>query len=89
MALVNRALDFGAFVRFRTAELPHLVQWKMMGQGAYVVGLEPSNCWVQGRAHDRASGMLQFLEPGASLSTSLEIGVLPDCAALEAYRNRL
>jgi hypothetical protein len=85
-ALVNRALEFGAFVRFRTAELPHLVQWKMMGQGIYVVGLEPGNCWVQGRAHDRASGVLQFLEPGASLSTSLEIGVLPDRAALEGYR---
>ena len=84
--MFNRALDFGAFVRFRTAELPHLVQWKMMGQGIYVVGLEPGNCWVQGRAHDRASGVLQFLEPGESMVTSLEIGVLPDRAALEEYR---
>ena len=84
-ALVNRRINFGAFVRFRRAELPHLVQWKMMGQGTYVVGLEPANCWVEGRGVDRESGALQFLEPGQSLSTALEIGVLPDAAAIGAY----
>ena len=84
-ALVNRALDFGAYVRFRLAELPHLIQWKMMGQGAYVVGLEPANCWVEGRNVDRRSGALQFLEPGQSLSTALEIGALPDASAIQAY----
>jgi len=33
------------------------------GQGAYVLGLEPSNCGVEGRAKDRARGVLQFLDP--------------------------
>jgi hypothetical protein len=81
---VNGALGFGAYVRFRTAELPHLVQWKMMGERTYVVGLEPANCWVQGRAHDRETGALQFLAPGEQCATHLEIGVLPDRAAIEA-----
>ena len=83
-ALVNGALHFGAYVRFRTAELPHLVQWKMMGERTYVVGLEPANCWVQGRAHDRQTGALQFLAPGERVSTHLQIGVLPDQAAIDA-----
>jgi galactose mutarotase-like enzyme len=83
-ALVNPALHFGAYVRFRMAELPHLVQWKMMGEGTYVVGLEPANCWVQGRAHDRQQGVLQFLAPGEHISTHLQIGVLPDQAAIDA-----
>ena len=83
-ALVNGALHFGAYVRFRTAELPHLVQWKMMGERTYVVGLEPANCWVQGRAHDRQTGALQFLAPGKRVSTHLQIGVLPDQAAIDA-----
>ena len=77
-ALINRALGWGAYIRFRKAELPHLVQWKMMGQGIYVVGLEPGNCWVEGRARDREHNVLQFLEPGESVSTFLEVGVLPD-----------
>lgn len=83
-ALVNGALHFGAYVRFRTAELPHLVEWKMMGERTYVVGFEPANCWVQGRAHDRQTGALQFLEPGEECATHLEIGVLPDQVAIEA-----
>lgn len=85
-ALVNRGMDFGAYVRFRQAELPHLIQWKMMGQGTYVVGLEPANSWVQGRSVDRAQGVLRTLNPGQTESLVLEIGVLPDAAAIEAYR---
>jgi hypothetical protein len=85
-ALVNRALDFGAYVRFRLAELPQLIQWKMMGQGAYVVGLEPANCGVAGRAQDRADGVLRTLAPGESESLAVEIGVLPDRAALEGWK---
>jgi hypothetical protein len=84
-ALVNRALDFGAYVRFRLAELPNLVQWKMMGQGTYVVGLEPANCGVSGRAEDRANGVLRTLEPGESQSLAVEIGVLPDAAAMGSF----
>jgi hypothetical protein len=83
-ALVNEGLHFGAYVRFRTAELPHLVQWKMMGERVYVVGLEPANCWVQGRAHDRQTGTLQFLAPGERCTTHLQIGVLPDQASIQA-----
>ena len=86
-ALVNRALNLGVYVRFRQAELPHLIEWKMMGQGTYVVGLEPANCWVQGRAADRQRGVLRHLGPGESVSPVLEIGVLPDAAALEGYAN--
>jgi hypothetical protein len=84
-ALVNRAMDFGAYIRFRVAELPHLIEWKMMGQGTYVVGLEPANCWVEGRARDRERGVLQFLGPGESISPRVEIGALPDAAAVDAY----
>jgi galactose mutarotase-like enzyme len=84
-ALVNRALSWGAYVRFRKAELPYLIEWKMMGQGTYVVGLEPANCGVQGRAHDRAQGVLRTLEPGESVSPALEIGVLPDAEAIQTY----
>ena len=84
-ALVNRAMSFGAYVRFRKEELPRMVEWKMMGQGTYVVGLEPNNCGVSGRGLEREAGTLQFLEPGETLCTALEIGALPNAAALEAY----
>ena len=75
--LINRALDFGAFVRYRTAELPVLVQWKMMGAGAYVAGLEPATNPLAPRATLRQAGLLKTLAPGESLSFSVEIGALP------------
>jgi hypothetical protein len=78
-ALVNRefggGVGLGAYVCFRPDELPCLVQWKMMGQGHYVCGLEPATNWVGGRAVERAAGRLGFLEPGQSRQYHLEIGV--------------
>ena len=75
--LINRALDFGAFVRYHTAELPVLVQWKMMGAGAYIVGLEPATNPLAPRQVLRQSGLLKTLAPGEMLSFSIEIGALP------------
>jgi len=88
-ALVNGAMSFGAYIRFRKAELPHMVEWKMMGQGTYVVGLEPGNCGVRGRGQERAHGTLQFLQPGEKISTVLEIGALPDAATIQAYKRSI
>ena len=73
MSLVNPRLGLKLTVRFRKAELPNLVQWKMMGYGAYVLGLEPANCLVEGRSKERARGSLQFIEPGERREFSLEI----------------
>jgi hypothetical protein len=80
VALVNRAFDggrgLGGYLRFRLEELPRLVQWKMMGQGTYVCGLEPATHWVEGRAKERREGRLQELAPGEARRYRLEIGVL-------------
>jgi hypothetical protein len=50
--------------------LPRLWQWVHPGYG--VLGLEPANCSVLGRAHDRAEGRLPELAPGESRTTSIE-----------------
>lgn len=66
----------GLYVRYRQAELPRFVEWKMMGHGFYVVGMEPANCKVEGRARERAAGTLQFLAPGEERHFLVQIGVL-------------
>ena len=73
MKLVNPRLGIAVSVRHRKRTLPNLVQWKMMGQGAYVLGLEPSNCDTLGRANERARGTLQFIEPGERREFEVEI----------------
>jgi hypothetical protein len=40
-----------------------------------VIGIEPANCSVLGRAHDRAAGRLPMLAPGETRVTTLTIEV--------------
>jgi hypothetical protein len=75
VTVVNPTLDLSLTVRCQKATLPNLIEWKQMGQGAYVLGLEPGNCFVEGRSRDRARGTLQFLEPGESRDFQVEIAV--------------
>ena len=74
-ALVNRKLGFGAYVRYRAAELPYFAHWKLMDAGNYVVALEPANQWETPRKTLRDEGRLRFLEPGEEVHYHLEIGV--------------
>ena len=79
-AIVNKQFNnnkgIGIYVKYPVKHLPYFVEWKMMGQGTYVVGMEPANCKVEGRAKFRKEGLLQFLEPGEKREYKLEIGVL-------------
>lgn len=58
-------------VRWDAAVLPRAHQWVHPALG--VLGLEPANCSVLGRAADRAAGRLPVLEPGEARETRLEI----------------
>lgn len=57
------------------AQLPKLVQWKMPGAGVHVLGIEPANCYVEGRAAERDRGSLQMLEPGESRRYDLTLEI--------------
>ena len=50
-------------ISFDTGELPYFVEWKMMGEHDYVLGLEPGNCLPDGRNVMREKGLLEFLKP--------------------------
>lgn len=54
-------------------EIQTLPEWKLMQSGTYVVGLESSNCRVEGRAAERASGRLQFLKPREVRRYAIEV----------------
>lgn len=58
-----------------TNTLPRFVQWRMPGAGEHVLGIEPANCNVRGRAATRAEGSLVMLEPGESQRFELRLDV--------------
>lgn len=73
----------GIYIKFDLENLPYLNQWKMMGEGEYVVGLEPSNCMTLGRNKERERGSLQQIKPGEIKDFILEIGIVEDLNELK------
>jgi hypothetical protein len=69
-SVVNAALGLGVVLDF---DLPRLWQWIDPTPGVYALALEPANCSVLGRAHDRAEGRLPFLAPGEERSTRIVV----------------
>lgn len=77
--LVNERLDggLGLRLRFRKDQLPYLMEWRQMGEGAYVLGLEPANCpTIEGRAEAVRRGALPVLKPGEERRYDIEVEVL-------------
>lgn len=74
----------GFAVSYRRSQLSRLWQWRMLGEGLYVTGIEPANCGLLGRAVERERGTLPELASGASMAFDLELraAVGPDIAGL-------
>ena len=62
-------------IKWDTSLLDRLIQWKMPAAGVYVLGIEPANCYVAGRAAERERGTLQMIEPGEKRRYHLEIEI--------------
>lgn len=75
IAVINDKLGFGVYVKFNAEMLPNLIEWKNMMSGDYTLGLEPANCHVGGRAHERALGSLRSLKPLETAEHHLEFGI--------------
>lgn len=70
----NRGQGLGVYWKYLKQEYPILVEWKMMAEGLYVLGVEPANCHVEGRVKEREKGTLQVLAPGEIRVYHMEIG---------------
>lgn len=69
----NANQGLGVALRYAKSHYPIFAQWKMLGEGLYVVGLEPANCHVAGRAAERERGTLQMIEPQTTRTFHLEV----------------
>ena len=71
--LFNKKIGKGLSIRFDADKLDTLIEWKMMGQRDYVLGLEPSNSRLEGYKALKQNGKLKYLEPGEEQSFQIEV----------------
>ncbi|MGC8846499.1 MAG: DUF4432 family protein, partial [Candidatus Hydrogenedens sp.] len=69
---------YGVYIKYKKLQLPQLVQWKMLGTGEYVIGLEPCNAGVLGRDETEKRGKMDYLKAGETRTHELEIGIIDE-----------
>ncbi|HCR82159.1 MAG TPA: DUF4432 domain-containing protein [Lachnospiraceae bacterium] len=77
-AIFNRKLNLGVYVKFDREAFTNFSEWKMMGEGEYVVGMEPATARPEGRKKARENGELIMLKPEEKKVYTFEIGVFED-----------
>jgi len=75
VCLQNKKPGIDLEIKFRTDELPFLTQWKMMGMGEYVLGLEPCNVPARNRKDLKEEGILPYLNAGESVTNLIEVNI--------------
>ena len=79
----------GAYEVFNRNQLPLHFVWRMLGEGTYVVGIEPCTNRTAGRLDARERGELIELEAGESRTYDLELGALVGERELGAFTDRV
>jgi hypothetical protein len=82
--LINKKHKLGVALHFNKNQLFNFTQWKQMGEGEYVMGMEPCNCYVGGRVDPRNNETLEYLEPGEIKRFDLTIELLNGTKEIDA-----
>jgi hypothetical protein len=73
VTLLNKKLGISAAISFNNDQLPFLTEWKMMGTGDYVLGLEPCNVPARNRVALKEDNMLPYLKAGESVINNVRV----------------
>jgi hypothetical protein len=94
VAIVNRRLrpelgGLGVYLRYDAATLPVYIAWRMMREGLYALGMEPSTNPF-GNAKDLAEqGFPVVMQPGDVRRYELEYGILAGRDAIDRFESSL
>ena len=90
VALVNRRLrpevgGMGVYLRYDARALPVYVAWRMMREGLYAIGFEPSTTPFGATRDLISQGYRLMMEPGETREYRLELGILDGSAEIDAF----
>lgn len=74
-AIENPNLGIRVKISYDRENLPYLVQWKQVGEGEYVLGIEPGTYPPMGRVYAKEHEGLLAIEPGESKSFRVTIAL--------------
>jgi hypothetical protein len=63
----------GVNVKYNPTQLDQLWQWRMLSKGMYLIGIEPANCGIRGRAIERRDSAVDVLQPGETRTFELVV----------------
>ena len=89
VAIVNHRLELGIAFHFNKKQFFNLTQWKQMGEGEYVLGIEPCNCYVGGRLDPRNKDVMEYLNPGESKDFDVEIAIIAGLQKIHALEEQI
>ena len=72
--LENENLKSGLYLKYEKENLSNFIQWKSMKSSDYVLGLEPCNCFINGRSEERANGTIKKINPYSTIKYNLTLG---------------
>lgn len=76
------------YVTYNQRQMSRYIEWRMMGEGQYAVGIEPcTNSF--GREEVRQAGELIVLQPGEKRTYDIEVGILDGAEEIAAFRERV
>ncbi len=76
--LYNETLagGLGVSLKYKKSQLKNFTEWKQLGEGDYVVAMEPCTATPIGRSKARKTGILEFISPGETRSFDIELGIV-------------
>ena len=89
VGIANRRSGLGFYQLYNRGQLPHHFVWRMLGEGTYVVGVEPGTNRTAGRLDARERGELIELGPGERRHYDLELGALSGVEEIERFASRV
>lgn len=89
VAVYNPQIGVGMKMEYSADTLDSFTEWKMCGVRDYVLGLEPSNCHVEGRDKMRRDGRLHFIDPFETVKYTLRFTIFEGEEHAASVRNEL
>jgi hypothetical protein len=77
VTLQNKKIGIALSISFNADNLPLLTEWKMMGMGDYVLGLEPCNVPAKNRVALKNENILPYLKAGETVINNIEVELCP------------